>query len=97
MSYRIEYGCAVPAKFRHPAWGLRLQILTAVCMILFSLIVGRSWPQGREMLREYLLAGEPAVTEQAFSGLVQDLSRGMGLEEAMTVFCRQIMDHGAGE
>ena len=97
MSYRIEYGCAIPAKFRHPTWGIQLQVLTAVCMILFSLMVGRFWPQGRQVLREYLLPGEPTVTEQAFSGLVQDLSSGMGLEEAVTVFCRQIIDHGAGE
>ena len=96
MSYRIEYGGAIPMKYIRTRNGDFLRIMTAACLILFALAVGRFWPRGRQVLREFFLPREPTVTEQAFSGLVHDLVQGKNLEEAMTVFCQQIIDNGAG-
>ena len=97
MSYRIDYGGGVPVTYRVPRRKTSIQMMTALCMILFALAVGRFWPRGKQMLREVLLPGEPTVTEQAFSALVTDLTQGVELEVAMTAFCQQIIDHGAGE
>ena len=97
MSYRIEYGSAAPAQYRKYRGKTWFRSLTAMCLILFALGVSQFWPKGQQVLRAYFLPGEPTVTEQAFSDLVSDLSHGIGLEEAMTVFCQQIINHGAGE
>ena len=97
MSYRIDYGGAVPTKYTRKRDGNGFRIMTAVCLIMFALVVGQFWPRGRQVLQEFLLPGEPTVTEQAFSGLVHDLSQGLNLEDAMTAFCRQIIDNGAGK
>ena len=97
MSYRIVYGGTTPVQ-QPPTRGRKhLRLMTAVGMLLFALAVGQFWPRGREVLREFLLPGEPTVTERAFSELVSDLGRGIKLEEAMATFCQQIIDHGAGE
>ena len=97
MSYRIIYGETTPMKYRKPRGQNYPRTLTALCLILFALAVGRYWPRGQQLLREFLLPGTPTVTEQAFSELVSDLTQGIRLEEAMTAFCQQIIDHGAGE
>ena len=97
MSYRIVYGNEIPTKFMQPPRRSQIRMMTAVCMILFSLAVGQFWPRGKQVLQEFLLPGEPTVTEEAFSDLVENLYQGMKLEAAMTAFCQQIIDHGAGE
>ena len=97
MSYRIVYGGAPSVEYRMPRGRKYIRTMTALTMMLFALAVGRFWPQGKAMLQEFLLPGEPTVTEVAFSGLVRDLSQGIKLEEAMAAFCQQIIDHGAGE
>ena len=97
MSYRIEYGEAAPVRYQRPRGQNYPRTLTALCMILFALAVGRYWPRGQQVLRDFLLPGAPTVTERAFSELVSDLTQGVGLEEAMSTFCQQIIDHGSGK
>ena len=97
MSYRIEYGTAVPAKYLKKKRKSHFRIFNALCILLFAFGTGRVWPEGREKLQNFLLPGEPSVTEQAFTGMISDLSEGVNLEEAMLVFCQQIIDHGTGE
>ena len=97
MSYQIVYGGAPAVEYRISRGRRYIRIMTALAMMLFALAVGRFWPQGKAMLQEFLLPGEPTVTEQAFSGLVSDLGRGIKLEDAMAAFCQQIIDNGAGE
>ena len=97
MAYRIVYGGTTPVQDPPVRGRSHLQIMTAACLLLFALAVGQFWPRGRDVLRDFLLPGEPTVTEQAFSDLVSDLSQGIKLEEAMAAFCQQIIDHGAGE
>ena len=97
MSYQIVYGGAPAVEHRISRGRRYIRTMTALAMMLFALAVGQFWPQGKEMLQEFFLPGEPTVTEQAFSGLVNDLSQGIKLEDAMAAFCQQIIDHGAGE
>ena len=94
MSYRIEYGTAMPAKFQQKKRKSYVRALTALCILFFSLGVGKIWPDGRQVLQKFLLPGEPSVTEQAFSTMVSDLTDGVSLEDAMVVFCQQILEHG---
>ena len=97
MSYRIEYGTAVPVKFQQKKRESHVRILTALCILLFALGVGKFWPDGRQVLQQFLLPGEPSVTEQAFSNMVSDLAEGVSMEDAMVAFCQQILNHGKEE
>ena len=97
MSYRIEYGTAVPVKFQEKKRKSHVRTLTALCILIFSLGVGKFWPEGRQVLHKFLLPGEPSVTEQAFVTMVSDLSDGVKPEEALVAFCQQILEHGKEE
>lgn len=94
MSYRIEYGTAVPERFQPQKVKRHIRTLTAVCILLFSMAVGKFWPDGRTVLQRFFLPGEPSVTEQAFSELISELRDGTGPEEAVVVFCQKIIDYG---
>ena len=97
MSYRIEYGTAVPLRFQKRRVKGHVRSLTALCLLLFALAVGELWPDGRQVLQRVFLPGEPSVTEQAFSSMVSGLTAGVPLEDAVVAFCQQIIDYGAGE
>ena len=97
MSYRIEYGTAVPDKFLVKKRKSHVRTLTALWILLFALCVGKYWPDGRQVLQKFFIPGEPSVTEQAFSGMITNLTEGVTLEAAMAAFCQQIIDHGTGE
>ena len=97
MSYRIEYGTAIPERFQPPVIKRHIRTLTAIFILLFSLAVGKFWPDGRQILRQYVIPGELSVTERAFSDMISELNEGVKLEEAVVTFCQQIIDHGAGE
>lgn len=76
---------------------LRLQFLTTVFLLLFTLAVRQFWPEGTRMLREFLIPGEPTVTQAAFSEMVTEIQAGEPLGDAVTAFCRQIVEDGTRE
>ena len=91
MSYRIVYG-PKPAKPQEKR-SSHLRILTAVFLLLFAVGVRMVWPEGREVLRNWLLPGSPGVTEAALGEMVEDLRAGEPVGESLTAFCRQVI-HG---
>lgn len=97
MGYRIVYGPMpkVPKVNNHKP--LRLQAMTAMFALLFVLTVRQAWPEGTELLREFLLPGESNVTESAFSEMIVNLQEGQPLGDAFTAFCRQIVEDGIQE
>lgn len=91
MSYRIVYGpMPDPPGKETNSW---CRVLTAVFLLLFVLGVRMVWPDGRELLRNLLLPGEPGVTEVALVDLVEDLRSGTAVGESFTAFCQQVI-HG---
>lgn len=93
MSYRIEYGPAIPPQYVKKPKFLRLQIMTAVCLLLFSLLVRQLFPAGAQQLRHMFLPGTPTVTQTALDALMCDLRNGEPLGDALTAFCMYIVDH----
>lgn len=94
MAYRIVYG-PMP-KMVHPKREgyVRLQLLTAVFLLLFVLLVRQAWPEGTDMLRSILLPGEPGITEQSVQLMLEDIREGEPLGDAVAAFCRQIIENG---
>lgn len=92
MAYRIEYGPPFqpPQKKRSTT---RLRIMTAACLLLFVLLVRQAWPEGTEKLRQFLLPGEPTVTQEAFYSMIEGIQDGVPMGDALTAFCQQIVDY----
>lgn len=93
MSYRIEYGPAIPPEYRKEPKSTRLRVLTALFLLLFTLLVRQFFPSGTDKLRAALLPGAPTITQQALDFLMGDLRDGEPLGQAFTAFCTYIIDN----
>lgn len=91
MAYRIEYGPPVPVQYQARSNKHSLQVMTAVFLLLFTLLVKVYYPAGTAKLREFLLPGMPSVTQQALETMVSELRDGDPLRDAFTAFCEQII------
>lgn len=67
--------------------------LAAAWFLVFCLIVGACWPEGREMLRSLLFPGDWTVTAQAAETFALDLKAGEPLGAAVEAFCGRIFFH----
>lgn len=93
MAYRISYGTDVPKQYQKQRIGnpFRLQIMTAACLVLFTLLVGRFIPAGQNVLRNCLLPDSGSVTQQALDRFVADLRQGMTVGDALFTFCETVI------
>lgn len=57
-----------------------------LCIILFCVLSGSK-------VRSYLLPGDPQVTEKALKDLVVDLKEGDTVSDAVTAFCKEIIEN----
>lgn len=91
MGYRIVYGEEAKPKPEGAWTALRLQALTAACLLAFTFGVKTIWPEGTEVLRQVLLPGEPGITEKAFQTFVENVQEGESFGDAVTTFCKEIL------
>ena len=91
MSYQINYDPSRKRKFytgktrKVPNW-----LLVAVGVAAAACIFNKE-------LKFLLIPGDPQVTSAAFSGLTEDLKAGGSLKDAVTAFCREIIDGAAAQ
>lgn len=93
MSYRIVYGPKPKAARKKQAGSRRVQLLTAVFLIVFVLLVKSYWPAGNRKLQQIFLPGEPEVTQLALEEMIESLHSGADAGDAFTAFCQQIIDN----
>ena len=93
MSYRIEYGPAIPQQYIKRRNPVRLQVMTAACLLLFSLLVRQFFPAGVQELRRVLLPDVPTITQEALDTMMDDLRDGESLGDAFTAFCTYVIGH----
>ena len=93
MGYRIEYsgGTAVEKPVLRHKRGKRTIVFAASVLLMAAFML---WPMGHRCVRDILLPGDEEVTAAALNDLVQDLSAGEPIGEAVESFCREII---AGE
>lgn len=92
MAYRIDYGRAVTKQLPDDGRQLRWQIMTAGALLLFVLLVKQTWPEGTDRLRACMLPGGEG-TQAAIETLVEQVHEGDSFGQALTVFCRQIIEN----
>lgn len=94
MAYKIVYG-EEPYEYHNPSKnGIRLRILTAALLLVFCFLVRLAWPGGTALLQNYVLPGESTVTEEAFEAMLSDLRAGEPLNDALTTFCKDVIQNG---
>ena len=94
MGYRVDYGPVgigdkQGEKKRNVRFGLGL-----VFFGMFLFLTIQLWPEGREMLKQLLIPGDPAVTVTALENLAQELRCGAEISFALEGFCREIVENG---
>lgn len=89
MGYRIEYdsGGAKRQEVRKKRFPV---VWVLLCAGAAALLI----PGVRTAVWHWLLPGDGAMTAQALGELVTDLQTGEPFGEAVTVFCREIIQHG---
>ena len=93
VGYCIEYEGAEHYSFSsNRKNGLRRKICLAVVAI--ALAVSVIFPAAKEKLVSLLIPGNDAVTIQAVEELVTDLQSGDSTKDALTAFCRTVIENG---
>lgn len=94
MGYRIDYGQPFDPKYPMPSRHSRLPWMVCAALLLFTLLTNLYWPEGRAALLDILIPGDPEITAAAFSGMLEDVQAGEDITNAVTAFCREILDNG---
>ena len=91
MGYQINYG---PVKtknsIRKKDKTVRV-LLLAICII--ALVIGLQVSGAGNLLWKWMLPGDPEVTGAALDTMVQGLKEGSSVGDAITAFCREIIDN----
>ena len=66
-------------------------VFTGVFLLLFAAMTAAFWPEGREVLMEILLPGDPEVTWNALETMATQLRSGEAIGDAVMAFCREIV------
>ena len=89
MAYKIIYPTVgkrnYPTRKAMPAWALPVALLSALFLVITVYNGSANW----------LLPGDPAVTEAALREMIENLSQGEAFGDAVTAFCKEIIA-GAG-
>lgn len=94
MGYRIQYGPAQNKKYPLKVRAIKKKhlLLTAVMIAGFALSgLGMKYSN---VVKNWLLPGNPLVTEAAFNDMVADIRAGESVGDAVTAFCLEIMKNG---
>ena len=89
MSYNIEYNPEL--HVRYPAFRIKKRRIsvTAVFAVLFCVITG--WIIAKNELLRFLIPGDPEVTAEAFSTMVDRIENGVPVGEGLLAFCEEII------
>lgn len=93
MAYQITYEWQKERKLaRKPGtsgWMILGPLVVAVALAVRLLV-----PQSEQVFRELLHPFTDECTASAFSDMIGRIGEGMALSEAVTAFCREIIEHG---
>lgn len=95
MGYRIIYNPEQYQKYpmakkheRSASWILTAAIVIAAAALLIH-------PEIRIAIKHWLLPGDPAVTDAALNGLIENVRAGEGVTRSIAAFCQEIFNGAA--
>ena len=89
MAYKIEYTPQDNQRYPMMKQCRRFRQGNVLAMILLVLVI--AWV-GCFGLPEFLIPGDPLVTKAAAAQMVTMIKDGTSTQEAIAVFCRQVLD-----
>ena len=91
MGYRILYdnermqiNCDNSKHF-----GNRIISVMLICLLLLGSLKLIGW----DILKHYLLPGDPDITETAFNSMIENIRTGESVKDAVTAFCVEIIEN----
>lgn len=94
MGYCIEYENGMARRHKTGTGGRYLWALAAVVILLIGVLSGFFWPERAGAFRNFWIPGDPEVTVRAAETMVDSLRAGGDAQEAVTAFCREILENG---
>lgn len=89
MGYKIHYGPRILAEKKKGRWKIAVAVALGLAIILVAWdILTSGYPMGI-----WLLPGDGEVTAMALDTMVESIRDGEPLGEAITIFCKEIIDH----
>lgn len=91
MGYCISYNPELEKKYplrtkrKKKKWPWVMSLLAVLLVAVFA-------TNSRQMVKQWLLPGDPQLTEEALTCFVQDVREGMPMKEAFTAFCVEIIE-----
>lgn len=95
MSYSIHYSPENNKKFpvRQKAYAVKQKAMITVAAVIFALFL-LCFDGVRQSIKNFLLPGDPQITEAGIIGFVDDVRSGTGVADAFTTFCEYIIQNG---
>jgi len=91
LGYRILYDNG-NILMEHKTYKRNHRRLVSVLLICL-LAVGSIKLIGWDIVKDFLLPGDPEVTESAFFSMVESIRTGESVKDAITAFCTEIIAH----
>lgn len=92
MSYQIRYGDAQPPSERCRAKSKKSYLQLALFLLLAAVLFQAVFPAQASSVRQALFPALTDETAAAFQEMVANVRSGTGFEEAVTAFCREIIE-----
>ena len=92
MAYKIQY--TPEDNSRYPQVRKSKPIHWKRWLFLAGILFGILWLR-RSGIPDFLIPGDPEITSTAAKTMVENLQQGTTVNDAVTVFCKEIL-HGAG-
>ncbi len=93
MGYRIKYEGDMVKTTIQSSMSKQAKCMICIAVSLCAVIMLLSVTNSLNTIKEWLLPGDAKVTEAALNTLVEDLKQGDSLDDAITAFCQEILDH----
>lgn len=93
MGYRVEYKSFGEEKKRPKPRKYKQAVMAAALVLALTGSALTVKATGLSWVQKYLLPGDPEVTAAALEQMVDDLRSGRGIGEAVTAFCREIIEN----
>ena len=90
MSYKISY--TPEDTKRYPLMRKRKPFPWLKCVTVIFVIAAALWVKKQD-IPEFLIPGDPDITKSAVQTMVSEVREGESLEDAVFVFCKEILDN----
>lgn len=89
VGYRVEYRpCRQANGYQKRI--LRVSVLSVLFLILFCILVNRTWPHGADMLQQFLFSEELVVSASALENMAQEICSGERVSDAFAALLGKI-------